>query len=251
MKLSILTVVKNNKKNLLISLESVLSQKFKNFEHIIYDGMSNDGTKSIVKEYLNKNTRYICRRDKNYYEALNYAIKSARGDYIGILNAGDKYFNSGILEKVNKKILTTKCDLLFGNLIYVNNKNYSTRIWNFQIKDLNSLSALKIASPTLFVKKKIAISNLYNTKYNISSDTDFNIRISKKNLNYVYLNQFMVLMKIGGLSTNPKFFLKKMAQDILILRKYFKFLFIFVYLFKVLIKLRTLKVYKKKIYNVN
>ena len=251
MKLSILTVVKNDKKNLLISLESVLSQRFKNFEHIICDGMSNDGTKSIVKEYLNKNTRYICRRDKNYYEALNYAIKSARGDYIGILNAGDKYFNSGILEKVNKKILTTKCDLLFGNLIYFNDKNYSTRIWNFQIKDLNSLSALKIASPTLFVKKKIAISNLYNTKYNISSDTDFNIRISKKNLNYVYLNQFMVLMKIGGLSTNPKFFLKKMAQDILILRKYFKFLFIFVYLFKVLIKLRTLKVYKKKIYNVN
>ena len=251
MKLSILTVVKNDKKNLLISLESVLSQRFKNFEHIICDGMSNDGTKSIVKKYLNKNTRYICRRDKNYYEALNYAIKSARGDYIGILNAGDKYFNSGILEKVNKKILTTKCDLLFGNLIYFNDKNYSTRIWNFQIKDLNSLSALKIASPTLFVKKKIAISNLYNTKYNISSDTDFNIRISKKNLNYVYLNQFMVLMKIGGLSTNPKFILKKMAQDILILRKYFKFLFIFVYLFKVLIKLRTLKVYKKKIYNVN
>ena len=71
------------------------------------------------------------------------------------------------------------------------------------------------------------------------------------NLNYVYLNQFIVLMKIGGLSTNPKFFIKKMVQDILILRKYFKFLFIFVYLYKVLIKLRTFKVYKKKIQNVN
>jgi hypothetical protein len=57
----------------------------------------------------------------------------------------------------------------------------------------------------------------------------------------------MVLMKTGGLSTNPKFFLKKMSQDILILRKYFKFLFIFVYLYKVLIKFRTFKVYKKNI----
>jgi glycosyltransferase len=251
MKLSIITVVKNNKKNLLISINSILSQSFKNFEHIIYDGMSNDGTKFIVKKYLNKKTRYICRRDKNYYEALNYAIKSARGDYIGILNAGDKYFNSSILEKVNKKIWTTKCDLLFGNLIYFSDKNYSTRFWNFQIKDLNSLSALKIASPTLFIKKKFAMSNLYNTKYNISSDTDFNIRISRKNLNYVYLNQFIVLMKTGGLSTNPKFFLKKMAQDILILKKYFKFLFIFVYLYKVLIKLRTFKVNKKIFQNVN
>jgi len=251
MKLSILTVVKNNKKNLLISINSILSQSFKNFEHIIYDGMSNDGTKSIIKKYLNKNTRYICRRDKNYYEALNYAIKSATGDYIGILNAGDKYFNSSILEKINKKILATKCDLLFGNLIYFNEKDYSTRIWNFPIKVLNSLTALKIASPTLFVKKKVAVTNLYNTQYNISSDTDFNIRISRKNLNYVYLNQSIVLMKIGGLSTNPKFFIKKMVQDILILRKYFKFLFIFVYLYKVLIKLRTFKVYKKKIQNVN
>jgi glycosyltransferase len=251
MKLSILTVVKNNKKNLLMSINSILSQSFKNFEHIIYDGMSNDGTKSIIKKYLNKNTRYICRRDKNYYEALNYAIKSATGDYIGILNAGDKYFNSSILEKINKKILATKCDLLFGNLIYFNEKDYSTRIWNFPIKVLNSLTALKIASPTLFIKKKVVVTNLYNTQYNISSDTDFNIRISRKNLNYVYLNQFIVLMKIGGLSTNPKFFIKKMVQDILILRKYFKFLFIFVYLYKVLIKLRTFKVYKKKIQNVN
>jgi len=245
MKFSILTVVKNNKKNLLISINSILSQSFKNFEHIIYDGMSNDGTKSIVKKYLNKNTRYICRRDKNYYEALNYAIKSARGDYIGILNAGDKYFNSSILALINKKILSTKCDLLFGNLIYFNEKNCKTRIWNFKIKDLNSLSALKIASPTLFIKRNVAISNPYNINYNISSDIDFNLRISKKKLNYIYLNEFIVLMKTGGLSTNPNFFFIKMMEDILILKKYFKVFFIFVYLYKLLIKLRTFKINKK------
>jgi glycosyltransferase involved in cell wall biosynthesis len=247
MKISIVTVVKNNKKNLLISIKSILTQSFKNFEHIIYDGMSHDGTRSIIKKYLNKNTRYICRADKNYYEGLNYAVKAATGDYIGILNAGDKYFDSNVLDRINKKILSTKCDLLFGNLIYFNIKNYTTRIWNFPIKDLNSLTALKIASPTLFIKKKIIMSNLYNTKYNISSDTDFKIRISKKNLNYVYLNQIIVLMKTGGLSTNSKFFLRKMREDILILRKYFKFVFMFVYFYKVLIKLKTFKFNRKNL----
>jgi glycosyltransferase len=64
MKLSIITVVKNNKKNLLISLESVLSQSLKNLEYIIYDGMSSDGTKYIIKKYLNKNIKYICNRIK-------------------------------------------------------------------------------------------------------------------------------------------------------------------------------------------
>jgi hypothetical protein len=52
-------------------------------------------------------------------------------------------------------------------------------------------------------------------------------------------------MKSGGLSTNSKFFFIKMTQDILILKKYFKVLFVFIYLFKVLIKLRTLKINKK------
>jgi glycosyltransferase involved in cell wall biosynthesis len=247
MKLSILTVVKNNKKNLLISLESVLSQSLKNFEYIIYDGMSSDGTKCVIEKYLNKNIKYICKRDKNYYDGLNYAIKNATGDYIGILNAGDKYFNTKVLVKIYKKILATKCDLLFSNLVYFNKTNYSRRVWNFPVKDLNPLSALKIASPTLFVKRKIALSNPYNTNYNISSDTDFNLKISKKNLNFIYLNQFTVLMKTGGLSTHPKFFLIKMLQDIIILRKYFKFFFIFIYLYKVISKFKTFT-YKKIIF---
>jgi glycosyltransferase len=244
MKLSILTIVKNDKRNLLISLDSVLSQSLKNFEYIIYDGMSTDGTKFSVQKYLNKNVRYICRADKNYYDALNYAIKAATGDYIGILNAGDKYFSLNVLNKIYKKIVASKCDLLFGNLAYFDEKNYSTRVWNFKVTDLNLISALKIASPTLFIKRNVAISNPYNINYNISSDTDFNLRISKKKLNYIYLNEFIVLMKTGGLSTNPKFFFIKMIEDFIILKKYFKFFFIFVYLYKVLIKLRTLKINK-------
>ena len=245
MKLTIITVVKNDYRNLLVSLESILSQSFKNFEYIIYDGMSTDGTKSIAQKYLNKRIKYIRRRDKNYYEGLNYAIKMAKGDYIGILNAGDKYFNTKILEKIYKKILATKCDLLFGDLIYFNNKNYVTRVWSLPVKNLNCLTALKIASPTIFIKRTIALSNPFNINYHISSDTDFNMRISKKKLNYIYLNEFIILMKTGGLSTNFKFFLSKIMQDILILRKHFKILFLFVYFYKVFIKLRIFKIDKK------
>jgi glycosyltransferase len=249
MKLSILTIVKNDKKNLLISLKSVLSQSLKNIEYIVYDGMSNDGTKFIIRKYLNKNIKYISKKDKNYYQALNYAIKVSTGDYLGILNSGDKYFDNKVLERVYKKINSKKCDLLFGKLIYVNKKNCCTRVWDFPVKDLNSLTALKIASPTLFIKKKIALANLYNTDHNISSDTDFNLRISKKKYNFTYLDQFMVLMKTGGLSTNPKFFLKKMIQDILILKKYFKIIFLFIYLYKVFIKLKTFRINKKLLDN--
>ena len=112
------------------------------------------------------------------------------------------------------------------------------------MKNLNTLTALKIASPTLFIKRKIALSNPYNTIHHISSDTNFNLQISKKNLNFIYLNEFIILMKTGGLSTNYKFFFRKMKQDIIILRRFFKVSFIFIYLYKILLKCKTFKIIK-------
>jgi glycosyltransferase involved in cell wall biosynthesis len=247
MKISIITVVKNDKKNLLTTIKSILSQNHKNFEHIIWDGGSVDGTRSAVKPYLNKQVKYFCKKDKNYYEGLNHAIQVATGEYIGILNAGDKYYNSGILKKISQKCLSSKCALLFGNLIFVNSKNKKVRTWNYPIKKLNKFSSLKIASPTLFIKKKIATSFTYNTDYDISSDTDFNIRISKKKFNFVYLDKVMVLMNTGGLSTNYLLFFKKMSEDISILKSHYGIFFVFIYLYKVLFKITSFKFFIKKI----
>jgi len=246
MKISIITVVKNDRVNLLKSVHSILSQNQKNFEYIIYDGMSNDGTKNFIKKYLKKNIKYICRKDKNYYDGLNYAIKMAKGEYIGILNAGDIYFDSQVLKKIIKKIKSTKFDLLFGNLIYVDNKKNYLRIWNYTVKKLNPITALKIASSTLVVKKKILVKYPYNTFYSISSDVDFNINISKKYFKFIHMNEFMIFMKSGGMSTNPSYFFKKLKQDFLILKNHFGIFFLFIYFYKIFIKIYKFKIIKNK-----
>lgn len=245
MKFSIITVVKNDKDNLLISLNSLLSQTYKDFEYIIYDGMSTDGTKSLIKKYLNKQIRYFCRKDRNYYDGLNKAIKLAKGEYIGILNAGDTYFDKNILKKIFKKLNLKKSDILFGKLKYLNNKNKVNRVWDYRIRSLNKINALKIPSPTLFIKKKILLSNPYDTTYNISSDTNFNLELSTKNFKFSFLNQYLILMKTGGLSTNPKYFLKKFYQDMIILYKHFGFIFPIIYLYKLLFKLTSFKLIQK------
>jgi glycosyltransferase involved in cell wall biosynthesis len=239
MKFTIITVVKNDKKNLLISLKSIMSQTYKDFEYIIYDGLSNDGTRNVVQKYLNKNRKYICRRDINYYEGLNYAINKATGDYIGILNAGDKYYNVNTLKKVSQIICLSNFDILFGNLIYIDSSNRRVRYWKFPVKKLTLLSALKIASPTLFIKKKIAKLNTYNSTFSISSDTDYNLRLSQKKIKFLYLNRYLIFMRTGGLSTNYKFFFQKMTEDLSILRKYFKKTFALIYIYKIIIKIKT------------
>jgi len=237
MNLSIITVVKNDKSNLETTIKSVLSQNYKNFEYIIFDGMSSDGISSVINKYKSHHIRYIRKRDKNYYDGLNQAIKNARGNFIGILNAGDIYSEKNVLKIVMNKILKKKCDILFSNLKYFDKNNKISRIWKFKVSNLNKLNALKIASPTLFIKKKIADFHIYNTNYHISSDTDFNIRIANKNYNFVYLDKFIVLMKNGGLSTRYSLLLDKMFQDLLILKKHFGLSFFFIYIYKIFLKI--------------
>ena len=101
---------------------------------------------------------------------------------------------------------------------------------------------LKIASPTVFIRKKILKLYPYNTLCSISADTDFNLRLPQLKLKFFYLNRNIIFMRTGGLSTNYRFLLLKMKQDLIILKKYFKITFLFIYLYKILIKLRTLKI---------
>ena len=92
----------------------------------------------------------------------------------------------------------------------------------------------------MFVKNKIFEANPYNIKYDISSDTDFNLSISSKKYTFVYLNKYTVSMKKGGLSTRYSLFLRKMFQDLLILKKHFGFLFFGVYIYKILLKIKQI-----------
>ena len=237
MNLSIITVVKNDKKNLETTIRSVLSQNYKNFEYIVFDGMSSDRISSVINKYKNHNIRYIRKNDKNYYDGLNQAITRATGKYVGFLNAGDVYCNKNILKIVMSEILRKKCDLLSANLKYHNPNNKILRIWELNILKFNKLAALKIASPTLFIKKNIAKLHPYNIKYYISSDTDFNLRVASKKYYFVYLNKFIISMKIGGLSTRYSLFFSKMFQDLLILKDHFGLLFIFIYIYKIFLKI--------------
>ena len=73
---TIITVVKNNSINIAFTIESVLAQKFKNFEYIIVDGFSSDGTSEIIAKYYqkNKNIKYYRYKDSGIYDALNFAL---------------------------------------------------------------------------------------------------------------------------------------------------------------------------------
>lgn len=108
-KISIITINFNNSKGLVQTLDSVAQQTYNNYEHIIIDGASTDGSKSIIEQYKNKNphvTYWVSEKDEGIYNAMNKGITHAQGQYLLFLNSGDY---------IEPKHFRTSCNITHRN----------------------------------------------------------------------------------------------------------------------------------------
>ena len=114
MTLSIITVNLNNRDGLLRTIESVISQTFKDFEWIVIDGGSTDGSKELIEQYADHFAYWVSEPDTGIYNAMNKGIKMAKGEYMQFLNSGDFLRSSTILYDVFS--IMPKADIIYGNI---------------------------------------------------------------------------------------------------------------------------------------
>ena len=100
MKLSIITVNLNNRPGLQKTIESVVSQTYKEFEWIVIDGGSTDGSKELIEEYAEYISYWVSEPDKGIYNAMNKGIAASHGEYLLFLNSGDTLYDEKILNRV-------------------------------------------------------------------------------------------------------------------------------------------------------
>ena len=232
--ITIITVVKNNIRGITKTIESIQSQSFKNYEHIIIDSNSTDGTSAIIKKKLNTRTIHLREKDSNIYEGINKAIKKAKSDFVGLLHSGDIFYSNNTLKYISNNL--DKSDFLFGNIAYFKGKKIN-RLWKFKSNTQDKINPFKIPHTSLFIKKKVLeYLNLYDESFIIASDTDFLIRLCKSNFKCKKLDNYIVFMESGGLSFSVSNFFKKTSEDFSILFKHYKLFFIFFYFYKILIK---------------
>jgi len=232
---SIITVVLNDKKNILRTIKSVNKQNYKKIEYIIIDGQSTDGTKKIIKRNISKVDKFISAKDKGIYDALNKGIKISKGNLVYFLHSGDLFSNKLVIEKKVNYLLKNNYDFVFSHIRYY--KNQSENIIRF-MKSFNFpkfFFRFGIQPPhcSFLLKKKLFYKiGLFNQKYKIAGDFDFLIRLFKlKNLKYSKMDIVSNLQRSGGISDTNLFNKKKVFSEICeILKKhkifYFKFFFI-------------------------
>ena len=207
MKVSIITVVWNNKDTIKDAIESVLGQTYKNIEYIIVDGASSDGTVEVVKRYGDRISKFISEPDNGLYDAMNKGIALATGDVIGILNSDDFYIDNGVIGRVVKEFEEKKVDSLFADLVYVKSSNLQKVVRYYDSSQFlpdKFQYALYPAHPTFFVKKWVYDKlGLYKIDYKIVADFDIMARfLYTNNISYSYLKEPIVKMRIGGASTS-------------------------------------------------
>ena len=115
-KVTIITVVKNDERFILRTLNSIEKQNYNNIEYIIIDGKSTDHTLSKIKSFKKKNQIIISEQDLGIYDAMNKGIKLASGDIIGFCNSGDLIKKNGVSLIVNYFEENKDLDFLFAGV---------------------------------------------------------------------------------------------------------------------------------------
>ena len=193
MKFTIITVTYNNLYGLQKTQKSIQNQSFRDFEWIVVDGNSTDGSKSFLKH---QNATVISEPDDGIYDAMNKGKNKAKGDYLLFLNAGDSLASPYILETVEQEIKTVQHSptLIYGD-------SYEDQQLKTAKNHKRIEQGLFTHHQAIFYAREKTLNLNYDTNYKIAADYKFTASILlKKNQDVLYIPLPICIFESGGIS---------------------------------------------------
>ena len=186
MKISLITVTFNSSKTLRDTICSVLQQTYLDIEYILIDGMSNDETVDIIKEYeprFGKRMCWVSEKDNGLYDAMNKGFRMATGDVVGIINSDDLLAESTAIEKVMKTFTDHRqADAVYADLYYVAQTDTSKIIRHWiSGKQRPFKYGWHPALPTFYVKREVYQKyGLFDLDFKFAADFELMLRLIEK-----------------------------------------------------------------------
>ena len=182
-KFSIITVTYNAGAVLEDTIQSVITQTYRNVEYIIVDGGSKDHTLDIINRYREHIHTLVSEPDKGLYDAMNKGIRLATGDYLCFLNAGDELHEDDTLQLMGHSITGTELpDVLYGETAIVDEEGHFLRMRRLSAPENLNWKSFKdgmlVCHQAFFPRRELA--EPYDLRYRFSADFDWCIRIMKK-----------------------------------------------------------------------
>lgn len=203
--ISIITINYNNLDGLKKTIQSVVGQSYKDFEYIVIDGGSTDGSASYIQQHVSSINYNVSEKDTGIYNAMNKGIKVATGEYLLFLNSGDSFASAQVLEKVLPFLELNK-GFIFGNMTLSKNNNIISKLTPPTKLDFSYFVGNSLPHPATFIKRQLFITNFfYNEKLKIIADWEFFIYcICKQNISYQHTNETISDFDNSGVSSQIK-----------------------------------------------
>jgi glycosyltransferase involved in cell wall biosynthesis len=218
--LSIITINFNNNDGLEKTINSVINQSFIEYELIIIDGGSSDGSSKLLTKYSDKIAYAISEPDDGIYYAQNKGIAVAKGEYCLFLNSGDYLKENDVLQKVfcvtrSEELLA--CNMEFDYDRKLISKEQPVNLNFFYMMDTS------LFHPATFIKRNLFEKyGLYNTDYTIAADYDFFLKCTMvQNVTYKQMPIILSVFDTNGISSNIAHIEKHKHERLKIQKSYF------------------------------
>lgn len=221
--MTIITATYNSLSTLKLAWTSLSSQSFSNWEWIVVDGASTDGTVEWLQSIDDSRVKWESEKDQGIYDALNKGLERSTGTVIGFLHADDFFADDRVLENIHDRFLQSDIDGIYGDLRYVSSETGRTvRHWKSKVFTPSLLrKGWMPPHPTCFFKKEVyAHVGHFDSTFRIAADYDFLLRcFLNDRFQFAYLPQVITHMRIGGASSKWQNLGKKSREDMRALRK--------------------------------
>lgn len=230
MKISVITATFNSENSIQRAIDSIDRQSYREIEHLIIDGASNDATLEIISARNAPFRIIISEPDRGIYDALNKGISHATGDVIGFLHSDDVFASNTTLEVIAEAFIKNpQVNAIYGDLEYI--KNYKTttpqrvRLWRSSrfIPGKSLKRGWMPPHPTLFLRSEVYRKlGYFDPSYKIAGDYEFVCRLfSDPHTKPLYLEKLLVSMSTGGASNRSlKNIALKSYEDFRAMRKH-------------------------------
>jgi glycosyltransferase involved in cell wall biosynthesis len=199
--ISIITPTFNSVTTIEDCLKSATYQSYKNFEHLIIDGLSSDATLDIIKKYQTQYSyiRFISEKDMGIYDAMNKGINMAKGEWLYFLGSDDILYDENVFSALVPLFNNLKLKIIYGNIITkISGKEYDGKFNSLKLLNRN------ICHQSIFSHKSV-FDKLggFEIKYKSLADWHFNMRwFNDKQIKHKYIDLLIACYNENGYGPN-------------------------------------------------
>jgi len=223
-KVSVITINLNNASGLEKTITSVINQTTAEFEYIIIDGGSADGSLDIVKEYENKITYWQIEPDQGIYNAMNKGIKKATGEYCIFLNSGDIFFDNQVIKSFTESGFYE--DIIYGNCAFTSKTGLQVQKFPSSLT-FYWLFTEYLSHPSTFMRRQL-FENIgyYNEDLKIVSDWEFFLlAVGRHNSSTCYTDNIISVVEKGGISSSDHYRAQVKSERLQVMKKHFPYFY--------------------------